>query len=362
MIRTTSVHSFVETLPTNHEKAEFILSIQLLKPEQVRPALARLAQRGYLGCLPFAKDEYDEIVLRLLPNRKLEDNPIAVTSGQVIEGLTIASNLSRFVPGRLAQRNVVTHRSKELHQPSEELQTFASCFGDCSSTEAVIAALAEIEQTEKPLRPGKTWQVADASDPLCQTLAAAWTLKRPALGEWAIAAIDQYPDLEIVWRLFVSHHILTRTGQEISDIVYKLIKANDIFDSTYISRYPKPATGAWEIEALVLGIRWLQTQPETPITIPACLWEAAQAFARAPHEKDEQLQYDGRLHLAAAQELAATEPELAYQQALNAAGFFARVHHKILPEALIQVYDLCKENQWTDLLELYTWTRDELGI
>lgn len=291
MIDAASIHSFVETLPTKQKKAEFILSLQLLKPEQVRSTLARLAQRGYLGCLPFAKDEYDEIVLRLLPNRKLDHSPIAITSGSVTEGLTIASNLTHFVAGRLAQRNVATHRSKELRQSSEELQTFASYFGDRSSTEAVLAALAEIEQTEQPLRPGKTWQVADAKDPLCQVLAAAWTLKRSDLGEWATAAIHKFPDLEIVWRLYVSHHILTRTGAELTDAICKLVKANDIFDPTYISRYPKPGTGAWEVEALVLGVRWLQAQPETHISLPTSLWEAAQAFAKAPHEKDEKLQY-----------------------------------------------------------------------
>lgn len=258
----------------------------------------------------------------------------------MIAGLTIAPDLTHFVAGRMAQREVITHKVEALREDSEALLRFAAIFGSTASVENIVSHLSEIEQTDPAPRAGKTWAVADGEDPLCSILSAAWTLKKAALGAWATNAVRQFPDQDIPWCLFVTHHIFSQSGEDLTDAVARLVRANDIFDPTYISRYRKPGKGAWAVEALVLGVRWALSQLDKDLPLPDSLWKVARAFAEGPDS------YEGLLHFEAARDVRETHPELAFRQIVNAAGFYARRHGAVLPEMLIEAHALCQANHW----------------
>ena len=86
MIDTSSVEAFSTSLSAAPREVERILSLKMRLPDAILPAAASLAQRGYLGCLPFAHTQGDEIVLRLLPNRKLIESPVAIAWWSYTEG------------------------------------------------------------------------------------------------------------------------------------------------------------------------------------------------------------------------------------------------------------------------------------
>jgi hypothetical protein len=355
-IQTDHPVAFLQSLPYGHKKAAFILSLDIIQPQYLKKALGDLAKSGYLGCLPFAKDEIDTLVVRLLPRQPLSNSPVAIASGDLVEGLTIAPDLAHFVAGRMAQREVVTYKAEALQRDAEALLQFSAHFGPTTSVENVLSHLSEIERTDPALRSGKTWAVADRDNPLFDILAAAWTLKKAPLGEWAINAVQRYPDHDIPWRLFVTHHILTRSGADLTEAVARLVRANDIFDPTYISRYRKPGKGAWAVEALVLGVRWAGNQPKKEMPLPESLWQAARAYAEDPNE------YDGLLHFEVAREIRETHPELAFKQMANAAGFYARRHGAIPPEIIIEAHDICTANHWPALTDCLALTREALAI
>jgi hypothetical protein len=354
MINTESVVKFSKTLPKQAE-SEYLLSLKMYSPHEVISGVLELASHGYLGCLPFAGDETDQIVVRLLPNCNIADCPVAVASGYVTDGLTIVSSLDRFVAGRIAQREIVTHHRDDLFEYASHLLNFTENFGKVSTVERILAGIDEIAGAEKILRSGKTWEIADPDDHLCQTLAAAWTRKKQALGDWASEAVHGFPEIDIVWRLYVTHHILTGSGQDITDAVVRLIMGDSVFDSSYISRFRKPGLGTWEIGALVLSIKWLQQRAFSTSLIPSPLWDAAKAYAQDIEG------YNGTKHLEAAKQFV-DNPVLAYTHAANAAGFCVRTTGQLPIEAILFAHRLAVENGWQDLKMALDWVINGLDI
>ncbi|HMF55933.1 MAG TPA: hypothetical protein VK619_06215 [Pyrinomonadaceae bacterium] len=325
--------------------------------DAISPATASLAQRGYLGCLPFAHDERDEIVLRLLPERDLDDSPVAIAWWSVTEGMTIAPDLSRFVAGRLAQTDMADPDRKISDSTRARLIKFAAEFGDKSSTESLLDSVDEVRSIkDSSVRAGKLWEVACPDDPLCKALAGAWTHRRKEVGDWLKQAMREISDVEIVLRLYVTYHVIYQTGTDVTEEAWKLVAADDVFDPTYTGASYGPTKGAWLSEALTYAIRWLQEQKRLdPQRTQSELWKAAQAYEDSEN-------YDGSEHLAAARKLATENPALAYTHAANAAAFYARETEKTPIEAIIFAHELALANDWKNLSTVLEWTRAEIGI
>jgi hypothetical protein len=114
MIDTKSIDDFVATLPEAPLEIEEAFLFRMRLPDAVPPATASLAQRGYLGCLPFAHQDADEFVLRFLPGTNLNNSPVAVAWWSATEGITIAPDLKRFLAGFMAYSDAAAKEISEL--------------------------------------------------------------------------------------------------------------------------------------------------------------------------------------------------------------------------------------------------------
>jgi hypothetical protein len=346
MINTESVRAFWKSLPTPSPEVREILYLLPQAPDENGVETIKLAFKGYLGCIAFVGAGNDEIVLRLLPKRKLTNSPVAVAWDYVTEGMTIAPDLQHFVAGRLAQMDAANPDNLPDLETQNQLINFAAQFGNPDSTLAVLKAL-EIAKTieEERSRRGALWAVADVDDPTCQALAASWSLRGDAINDWVSEAIHNIPNSSIVQRIYVASQLREKENISLIEIAWKLILDNDIFDSTYTGYTPGPATADWENEALVQAVNWLQRQSnlELPTSVPDSLWVAAQTYAEDP------LNYDGSAHLAAAKEIATFDPVLAYTHTANAAAFFARTTQDKPTEAIIFAHQLAVDNGWEEL-------------
>ncbi len=351
-----SIEAFIASLPKASESVEEKLLLKMRQSEAIAPAVASLAQRGYLGCLPFAHTKADEIVLRLLPNHKLSEYPVAIAWWDFTEGMTIASDLDHFVAGRLAQMDITTEAPLSSRE-TRDLVEFAADFGDQNFTPQMLGAIETILATDTDdSHCAALWAVADPDDELCSVLKAAWTLWGTDLNEWVSKAIDDIPNSEIVWRLYVSSHIMHGTGHDVSEPALKLLNCNNVFDSTYLGLIPGPSFQCWDMEALVEAVKWLQNNnPEVAERSPE-IWKAARSYARNP------LDYDGKDHLSAAEALAQTDSELAYIHASNAAAFRVRATGKTPVNEINLAHELAGVNHWNDLQLALEWTKAELGL
>jgi hypothetical protein len=357
MIDTGSIEAFSASLPAIPRDVERLLLLKMRLPDAISPAAASLAQRGYLGCLPFAHSKKDEIVLRLIPERKLADSTVAIALWSTTEGVTIAPDLGRFVAGRLAYVDAAAPDNEIDDKTRHHLLELAAEFGDNSSTEAVLSALDKVSSIEKSaLRMGKLWEVACPDAPLCKALAGAWSYHREETGNWLKRASKEILNHEIMLRIYVSYNVIYQTGTDVTEEAWKLITGDDVFDPTYTGTTYGPKPGAWLTQALTYAIQWFE-DPEhlNAQRARSPLWKAAEAYEHAKG-------YDGSEHLEAARKLAASDPALAYTHAANAAAFYARAKEKTPVEAIIFAHDLAVANQWKDLQAVLEWTRTEMNI
>lgn len=358
MIDTTSVEAFSISLPKIPKGVERILTLKMRQSDAISPATASLAQRGYLGCLPFAHTEADEIVLRLLPGRKLAESPVAIAWWSDTEGMTIAPDLSRFVAGRMAQMDVANPIYTFSEQQQQQLLEFASEFGDNSTVKKVLGVLDEVRLLEEAgQRMGALWNLTSPENHLCQALAKAWSLEDQELSNWLDIAILNLPEVEIVKRMYVTHNIVYKTGIDVTEIAWQLVMGDDVFDPNYNGLISGTIRGARDHEALVYAVKWLRSQERlSPELVQSNLWPAAQAFADAPST------YDGAAHFAAAQAIAAENPVLAYTYAANAAAYYVNATQQTPIQEIIFTHGLAVENDWKELRAVLEWTKFEMKL
>jgi hypothetical protein len=357
MINTESINNFVTSLPEASIEVEEILSLKMRLAEAVSPATASLAQRGYLGCLPFAHRQGDEFVLRLLPGKNLTNSPVAVAWWSETEGLTIAPDIGRFIAGAMAYTDVAGSFISE--DDRDYLLEFASEFGDIStsSTEAVISALDEAESLQDSRdRKAILWGTMGPNEPMCQIIKTAWQLAQKDAAEWAEKAIHENPELEIPWRIYTSYHVIYETGVDLTEAAWRLITSNDVFDATYTGYSRGPTKGTWTGRPIVDAVKWLQRQGNCEVKIYPALWKAAQAFAEDPEN------YDGSEHLVAAQKIASENPVLAYTCLANAAAYYAHATEQTPIRAIVFAHELAVANGWQELQILLSWARTEMNI
>lgn len=355
MIDTNSINSFVATMPEASIEIEETFLFRMRLPEAISPATASLAQRGYLGCLPFAHQEADEFVIRFLPGKNITNSPVAVALWTETEGLTIAPDIKRFLAGFMVYTDIAVREISE--DAKNQMLNFASQFGDISSNKAVLRALDEAKAIQGARdRKAILWAAAGANDPIFRVISAAWQLAKKDAGDWAAKAILENPELDIPWRIYFYYNSIYKTGIDLTEAAWRLIESDDVFDSTYTGYTQGPTKGLWEGKPLDDAVKWLQEQEKAEIKTHPCLWKAVQAFAEDPEN------YNGGEHLTAAQEIASENPELAYTCAANAAAYYAHATERTPRSAIVFAHELAVANGWQELQILLNWARNEMNI
>ncbi len=358
MINTESIGAFLESLSIPPSEVTKMLYITMRTSDENEIETIKLAHRGYLGCVAFAGAGNDQIILRLLPERSLANSPVAVAWSFVTEGMTIAPDLERFVAGRLAQMDAANPDNSWSQEMQHDLLQFASEFGDITSTENALKSLDDSRSIEGVLpRQGKLWAAACPDNPWCKALAAAWSLRGQAASNWAKNAIREIPEITIAWCIYLASQLRDAADTDVTEAAWRLIRDDDVFDSTYTGYTRGTSTADWENEPLVQAVHWLQRQGYHELTgSQTDLWEAAQVYAEDP------LNYDGAQHLAAAKKIASADPILAYIQAANAAAFFARATQQKPVEAIVFAHNLAVENGWENLREVLNWAQTYIDL
>ena len=117
---------------------------------------------------------------------------------------------------------------------------------------------------EPQLHPSQVWFIATPNNQFFQVLATSWSLIKDDLGIWANEAINIYPNIDIVWRLFITYHYRIKSNTDLTKAITYLMQSDNIFDSTYNTLFIRPPLGVVNAEALVLGAKWLQQQAIIP--------------------------------------------------------------------------------------------------
>jgi hypothetical protein len=355
MIDTNSISSFISNLPEAPIEIEETFLFRMRLQEAISPATASLAQRGYLGCLPFAHQEGDEFVIRFLPGKNLTNSPVAVAWWSVTEGLTIAPDLKRFFGGFMAYSDIAAREISE--DVKNQMLRFASEFGDVSSSKEVLKIFdkAKVIQGARD-RQAMLWAASAENNLVFRTISAAWQLEKKDAGDWAAKAILENPELDIPWRIYFGYNYLYKTGIDLIGAAWRLIESDDVFDSTYEGYIQGPTKGLREGRPLDGAVKWLQRHKNFELKTHPSLWKAVQAFAEDPEN------YNGSEHLAAAQEIASENPKLAYTCAANAAAYYAYATERTPRSAIVFAHELAVANEWQELQILLGWARNEMNI
>lgn len=355
MIDINSINNFLATLPKAPIEIEETFLFKMRLPEAISPATASLAQRGYLGCLPFAHQEADEFVIRFLPGRNISNSPVAVAWWTETEGLTIAPDIKRFLAGFIAYTDTV---AREISEDTKSIiLNFSSEFGDISSTKAVLTALDDAKAIQGARdKKAFLWAANSINEPLFRTISAAWQLAKKDAGDWSAQAILENPELDIPWRIYFYYNSIYKTSVNLTEAAWRLIESDDVFDSTYTGYTKGPTKGLWKGKALDDAVKWLQMQQYFELKTHPSLWKAVQAFAEDPEK------YNGIEHLTAAQEIASENPELAYTCTSNAAAYYAHATEKTPRSAIVFAHELAIANKWHELEILLSWARNEMNI
>lgn len=359
MIDTVSIDSLIRSLPKIPKTIEgpFLLKTRLASA--IAPAAASLAQRGFLGCLPFAHHKANEVVLPLRPGVPLARTPVAVAFWSFTEGLTISCDLAHFVAGRLAQLDASTQDRLLDDTARSALLALADELGGEIGRQSVERVLQAAPRTrtlrEQSDRMAALWAACDPDLPFFQLRNKAWTLSGANLGDWLDGAVRRFPDDELVARLYVSHHMLNRTGVDVTDAAWTVVTSDAVFDATFNGASTGPSFNVWRYAPLVHAAKWLESRSLGGLDERRRLsLAAASAFAREPKT------YAGVDHLEAARTLAADAPELAWTHAATAAAFYVRATKKTPAASIVLGEELARTNGWSDLATVMRWTRDEL--
>lgn len=358
MIDTSSIDSLAKSLPEVPEDLTTTLLARTRRPDAWSPATASLAQRGYLGCFPFAHHDADEIVLRVLPGGDLARSRVAVAWWTYREATSIAADLAHFVAGRMAHADLAYPHQSLRAQDRDALIELAAQFGDPSPARRVLDVLEPTRALPGVLdRMATLFQAADPADRLGQILGTVWSRDGAGLAAWLDEAIERYGDEPIVQRLWLSTRASRDSDDDLSEIAWRLICGDDVFDPTYTGEVEGPNYGVYRRDAMVTAIRWFAEHgAPVPDSALAPVWGAAQSLLQDPES------YDGRDHLAAARSLARAQPVLAYTLTANAAMFQVRTTGRTPLEAIQFAHELAVAQHWSALTTLLTWCRTEMQL
>jgi hypothetical protein len=356
MIDTSSVEALARSVPEIPQDLMTTLLARTRRPDAWSSATASLAQRGFLGCLPFAHNNANEIVLRVLPGIDLARSRVAVAWWTYREATSIAADLAHFVAGRMAHADLAHPLQSLRAQDRDTLIELAARFGDTSCARRVLDVLEATRSRSDVLeRMAALFGAADPGDPFGQILSAVWARDGSALAAWLDDAITRHGDEPIVQRLWLSTEVSRRSDADVSEIAWRLICGDEVFDPTYTGEIEGAAYGVYRRDAMIKAIRWFdQHGAPVPDDTLAAVWNAARRLLRDPER------YDGRQHLAAARDLAHDRPELAYTLTANAAMFQVRSTGRTPVEAIQFAHELAIANHWSDLVTLLTWCRKEM--
>lgn len=358
MIDPSSIDSLAQSLPEIPEQLSPILLAKTRCGDALPPATASLAQRGYLGCFPFAHHGADEIVLRVVPGVELVRSRVAVAWWTYHEATSIAVDLAHFVAGRMAHADLA-HPLKLLRDEDRcALIDLGEAFGNAYSVRRVLDAIEPARAQGATLaRMAALFQAADADDALGQILATVWASNATELTGWLDWALEHYGGEQIVQRLWLSVQIARRSKIDLSRIAWPLICGDEVFDPTYTGEVRGAAYGVYRRDAMIRAIRWFDEHgAPVPDHALAPVWTAACALLADPEG------YDGSDHLAAARALATDQPVLAYTLTSNAAMFEVRATGHTPVEAIRFADELATAQPWPELATLLAWCRAEMHL
>jgi hypothetical protein len=137
---------------------------------------------------------------------------------------------------------------------------------------------------------------------------------------------------------------------DLSESAWRAVLGDAVFDSTYDGRIPGPGLSALHTSPLVAAVEWLSGRKQSRLDrTRAVVWKAARALA------DDAESYGGEAHLEAAASRAASEPEVAFTHAANAAMFHVRGSHGVPREAIALATRIAEEQGWADLVTALRW-------
>lgn len=358
MIDASSIESLKETIPTIPDELGRSVMAKARRPDALSPATASLAQRGFLGCFPFAHHEADELVLRVEPGIPLSRSRVAIAWWNIPEATSIAADLEHFVAGRLAQMDVADPRHRLGRHERDVLIELSSQFGDPGHVRNLLDNLATASNIhDERERIAALFGMADPADPLGTILANVWAKAATELAPWLNEAVQRYGHNAIVQRLWLSTHTDRTSEADLAAVSWSIVCGDDVLDPTYTGEIAGPAMGVYKRAAMVRAIRWRE-QHNIPVSDPVLdvVWNAAQMLAKDPKA------YNGAYHLAAARSVAGAAPTLAYTLACNAAIYEVRVTGRVPAAAIVFCHELAIANHWTDLATLLGWARSEMSF
>jgi hypothetical protein len=152
---------------------------------------------------------------------------------------------------------------------------------------------------------------------------------------------------KIVRNIRVCHAKTFDLPGEVED-AWRVVNGECVFDMTYMGSIFGPALGTRYANAVRFAVAYLRRYELDPTQSKSLAWQAAQAAT----DDD---QYDGRLHLSAATEMAATNAQASFAHLATAVYFSAATNSRLIQQALAQALDLAQSNGWHELSAVLDW-------
>lgn len=340
-----SIRRWGESLPVPARAGAASLLLSMHTPAEMKHTALALAKRGYLGCVPFAHTEGDEIVARLVPGKSVADAPVGIAWKSTIDAMTIAPRLKHFVAGRLAQIDCARKSFEADAAALAGILEYAKALGGEESARMVLEARPKAAKVEDPsVRRGMLWGAAKSVDPLFEALAGAWMYEGDELGAWLRKARGKVRDQPITVRLRVCYHSRGKTDADVSEDAWSVVNGDHVFDNTYTGSVRGHVLGSRKT-ALVFAVSWLRANATDDPRFESPAWAAAQVAVDDPR-------YDGEVHHRLAGELADKDPQAAYVQLANAAAYAARARSRTIAGVIASARSLAKAGGWEELEEL----------
>jgi len=334
-----------------------VLLLKLRSRGEAMKRSAQLARRGYLGCLPFAHLEQDDVVLRALPAKSAVEWPVGYVTWDLgsVDGQTIAPGMNHFVAGRLVHIDCAGPSFGLDRTLESQLLDYAESLGGLETARAVLRARPAAAKVKNgALRRALLYEAIAHADPLFAALAVAWRYERDELGEWLSKHPASGQESHILTGLRVAHATQFDSNADVREAAWRIVEGDFVFDTTYVGVIRGPMRGSRKVNTLRYAVRYLREHLNTDARYRMRVWHAAQAVADEPA-------YAGDQHLTAAEEMRASNPEGSYSCAANAVACAARApkqaNRDVMTACIEWARELSVEQDWTALARLLETAR-----
>lgn len=342
----------VFALPSATVSSLLMLSIRSQRDAMTRSA--QLTRHGYLGCLPFAHIERDEIVLRAQPAAPVAEWPVGYVTWELsgVDGQTIAPRMKEFVAGRLVHIDCARATFRLTQRGESDLLAYADSLGGIESVRAVLKARSRAAKEGNPaLRRAVLYEAIAPSDSLFAALAVAWRYERDELAKWLAEHPASDSEGALLSRLRVAQAPGSEAEAAVRESAWKIVEGDVVFDSTFVGVVRGAVRGSRSVSTLGYAVRYLRAHLNEDVRYETRLWQAAQAAV-------DDSEYAGRLHLAAADDYISVDPRTAYSCFANAIAYSIRAtpvsaNRSTVAVAVHRARELAVANGWTSMSTLF---------